>query len=122
LVLVADDDPDFATSIEPVLRRHGYTVKIARTGGEALERAANDGVNCLVLDLKMPVLSGVEVYLKLKEAGRAIPTILVTAYADDAHDVISRLQPVTEGLLIKPFDPADLLRALDAVMTGAPAE
>jgi two-component system response regulator HydG len=121
LVLVADDDPDFATSIEPVLRHHGYTVKIARTGSEALAQAAADGVNCLVLDLKLPVLSGVEVYLKLRETGRAIPTILITGFADAEHDVITRLQPVTDGLLIKPFDPADLLRAIDAALGGAPA-
>jgi len=121
LVLVADDDPDFATSIEPVLRHHGYNVRIARTGAEALA-AATGGVNCLVLDLNMPVLSGVEVYLKLKEARRAIPTILVTGQADDERDALSRLEPVTEGLLIKPFDPADLLRAIDAVMVGAAEE
>jgi CheY-like chemotaxis protein len=120
LVLVADDDPDFADSIEPVLRRHGYSVRVARTGDEALK--AVNGANCLVLDLKMPVLSGVEVYLRLRDAGRAVPTILVTAYADAQRDALARLEPVTGGLLIKPFDPADLLRAIDAALLRAAAE
>jgi two-component system, NtrC family, response regulator HydG len=118
LVLVADDDPDFAASLEPVLRRHGYSVKVARTGQEALDQVATSGVNCLILDLKMPVLSGMEVYLRLKETGRAIPTILVTAFAQDEGDVISSLRPVTEGLLIKPFDPAELLNAIDTAIAG----
>jgi CheY-like chemotaxis protein len=120
LVLVADDDPDFADSIEPVLRRHGYSVRIARTGDQAL--AAADGATCLVLDLKMPVLSGIEVYLRLRDAGRAVPTILVTAYADAHRDALARLEPATGGLLIKPFDPADLLRAIDAALVRAAAE
>jgi CheY-like chemotaxis protein len=119
LVLVADDDPDFADSIVPVLRRHGYSVRIARTGEEALSAA--EGANCLVLDLKMPVLSGIEVYLRLKEAGRAVPTIMVTAYADAERDALARLDPAHGGLLIKPFDPADLLRAIDAALVRAAA-
>jgi len=114
MILVADDDPDFATSIEPVLTRHGYSVHVARTGQEALDRA--DGCNCLVLDLRMPVLSGLEVYLRLKQAGRRIPIILVTGYADEERQALARLHPVTAGLLIKPFDPAKLLEAIEAVL------
>ena len=114
LVLVADDDPDFAASIEPLLRQHGYAVEIARTGEEALEMAASDAVDCLVLDLHMPVLSGLEVYMRLKEAGRLIPTILVTGFAEEESDAISHLMPLTSGLLIKPFNPADLVSAIEA--------
>ncbi len=60
LVVVADDDPDFATSIAPVLERNGYSVQVARTGQEALEKAQIDGIGCLILDLRMPVMSGLE--------------------------------------------------------------
>lgn len=114
LVLVADDDPDFAASIEPLLRQHGYAVEIARTGEEALKMAASDAVDCLVLDLHMPVLSGLEVYMRLKEAGRLIPTILVTGFAEEECDAISHLMPLASGLLIKPFNPADLVSAIEA--------
>jgi two-component system response regulator HydG len=114
MVLVADDDPDFAMSVEPILTQNGYRVEIARTGQEALEKVSTAGVNCLLLDLRMPVLSGLEVYLRLKEAGRTIPTILVTGFADQEHEAISRLQPFADALLIKPFNPADLLRAIEA--------
>lgn len=114
LVLVADDDPDFSASIEPLLHQNGYAVEIARTGEEALEIAASGAVNCLVLDLHMPVLSGLEVYMRLKEAGQSIPTILVTGFADEERDAISHLKPLTSGLLIKPFNPADLVSAIEA--------
>jgi CheY-like chemotaxis protein len=116
MVLVADDDPDFATSITPVLERNGYSVHVARTGQEALDKAQIDGINCLILDLRMPVLSGLEVCLRLKTAGRLMPIILVTGYADDESQTIARLRPLTSGLLIKPFDPAELLQAVEAAI------
>lgn len=116
MVLVADDDPDFARSIEPVLRRNGYVVEVARNGREALEKASAPGVNCLILDLRLPLLSGLEVYLKLRETGKPIPTIFVTGFADEEQATLTRLEHFTEGLLIKPFDPADLLKALEAAL------
>ena len=116
MVLVADDDPDFAMSIEPILRQNGYRVEIASTGPQALEKAATAGVNCLLLDLRMPMLSGLEVYMRLKEAGRVVPTIFVTGFADQEQESLTRLRSLADGLLIKPFDPADLLRAIEAVV------
>lgn len=118
MVLVADDDPEFAASIEPILVQHGYRVKIVTSGREALEKAATDGVDCLILDLKMPVLSGLEVYVKLKEAGRSLPTIFVTGFPGERNIALAQLQqPVDQDVLMKPFDPADLLDAVDA-LTG----
>lgn len=116
MVLVADDDPDFAASIEPVLRQNGYAVEIARDGREALAKASRSEVSCLILDLRMPLLSGLEVYLRLKETGRGMPTIMVTGFVDEGNEARLRLDRFTEGLLMKPFDPADLLRAMEAAM------
>jgi DNA-binding response OmpR family regulator len=120
MILVADDDPDFADSIEPMLRQNGYAVEIARDGRAALEKAALPGVTCLVLDLRMPLLSGLEVYFKLKEAGRLLPTILVTGFADEGQKARMDLENFTAGLLTKPFDPAELLRALDTALARRP--
>ncbi len=56
MVLVADDDPEFAASLEPILTHNGYRVKIAKIGDEALTLASHDGLDCLILDVRMPVL------------------------------------------------------------------
>ena len=112
LVLVADDDPDFAESLKPILTEQGYRVEIASTGQEALEKAAREGVNCLVLDLAMPLLTGVEVYLKLKESGKSIPTIFVTGMPDEKSAALADLRQVENGILLKPFDPRDLIHAI----------
>jgi CheY-like chemotaxis protein len=117
LVLIADDDPHFTASIAPLLTAHGYQVETAGTGDEALRKLSNCRVDCLLLDLRMPVLSGLEVYLQLKRTGRLVPTILVTAYATE--DDAQRLQLMTQGLLVKPFDPALLLRRIAELDAGA---
>jgi two-component system, NtrC family, response regulator HydG len=115
MVLVADDDPDFAASIDSILSEHGYQVRVARTGQEALQMASADGVDCLVLDLNMPVLSGLEVYIKLKQTGQSIPTIFVTGFLGEKAAVLNQLRPApSDGIFMKPFDPGELLRAIDA--------
>ena len=111
MVLVADDDPDFAASLEPILTHQGYTVVTAATGEEALAKAKADGVDCLVLDLSMPLLTGIDVYRQLRAAGRAIPTIFVTGLPGERNNAVSQL-PSDSGILMKPFDPSDLLRAI----------
>ena len=122
MVLVADDDPEFAASLEPILTHHGYTVQIAASGEEALRKAAAQGVDCLILDLKMPVLSGLEVYLKLKENGHEVPTIFVTGFPGEKNLAAVRLQPpLALDILMKPFDPQALLAALEAVTSGGNA-
>lgn len=122
MVLVADDDPEFASSIEPVLRQNGYVVEIARNGQEALEKASAPGLTCLILDLRMPLLTGLEVYLRLKEARVAVPTVFVTGCADDSHGALREITEFGRGLLVKPFDPADLLRALEQATPSSAAE
>jgi DNA-binding response OmpR family regulator len=117
LILIADDDPDFAESLKPILAQQGYQVVIASTGQEALEKAAAEGVNCLILDLAMPLLTGVEVYLKLKESGKSIPTIFVTGFPGEKHAALADLTQVDNGVLLKPFDPRDLIHAI-AAATG----
>jgi two-component system, NtrC family, response regulator HydG len=110
IVLIADDDPLFTDSIMPVLATHGYRIEIASTGEEALRKLSNCRVDCLLLDVRLPVLSGIEVFMRLREAGRLVPTILVTGY--DPDDETQQLGLLTQGLLIKPFDPAVLLKAV----------
>jgi len=62
----------------------------------------------------MPVLSGLETYLELKKAGRAIPTIIVTAFAGEETETLERLRSLSvSGVLRKPFDPRELLKEVE---------
>jgi DNA-binding response OmpR family regulator len=117
-VLVADDDPEFSASLAPILTQHGYRVVIASTGAEALAKASEDGVDCLVLDLSMPLLTGIDVYRKLRAAGKELPTIFITGLPGERANALSELHS-DNGVLMKPFDPSDLLRAIE--IATAPA-
>jgi CheY-like chemotaxis protein len=89
---------------------------VARNGQEAISRITSNGIDILILDLRMPVLGGLETYLELKRAGHVLPTIIVTAYADEEADNISTLRSLqVGGILRKPFDPRDLIDAVESL-------
>jgi len=116
-ILIVDDDPDFVEGIRELLEENGYTVYVARNGREAVERILANGIDVLILDLRLPVLSGLEVYLELRKHGRCLPTIIVTAYAREESEAIDRLRDLkVTGILTKPFEPGQLLGALEELI------
>ncbi|MBN4083055.1 response regulator [bacterium AH-315-B06] len=120
LVLIADDDPDFVDSLEDVLTQAGYSVAVAYSGDEAVKKAMENDLEALILDLRMPVINGLDVYLELKKQGRVVPTIIVTGYADEEAATIETLrQESVSGCLVKPFDPLKLLEAIEVAMEAA---
>ena len=113
-VLIADDDPDFVNNLEDVLENYGYTVFKAKDGKEAIARIQENHVDILILDLRMPILNGLETFLLLKEKGITLPTIIVTAYADEEANTLEKLKEYcVNGILRKPFDPEDLISILN---------
>ncbi len=116
IVLVVDDDPNLAESIRDMLTEQGYQVIVATTGEEAIERALAVKIDILVLDLRLPVLSGLEVYLDLKSQGRAVPTVIITGYAREEAETIETLMSFGDtGFLFKPFEPKQLLQAIESL-------
>ncbi len=119
IILLADDDQDFINSLEDVLTDHNYRVVVAHTGQEAVDRVLANNIDVLILDLKLPILNGLEVYLTLKEHGHVIPTIIVTGYPIEEADNIDKLRSMpVSGCFIKPFDPQDLLEAIKLIEAG----
>lgn len=120
-ILIADDDQDFVSGLREVLEDHGYQVLLAYNGQEAIERVLAGRVDVLVLDLRMPILDGLGVYLELRRRGRVVPTIIVTAFAPEETDALDRLSSYeVSGVLTKPFKTEALLRAISAVTRTAP--
>lgn len=116
VLLLADDDPDFARSTEALLTSHGYVVIVARDGRDAVNKVLAGGIDVMLLDLRLPVLNGVEVYRELKRKGRVTPTVIVTAYAAEEARNLDRLNAMSaKRLLRKPFDPQELLRQIESV-------
>ncbi len=120
MVLVADDDPEFSASIREVLEDRGYRVCLARTGSEALKTVMGGGVDILVLDLQLPVISGLEVYMQLRKRGRAVPTVVVTGHSHEQTEAIDTLRAVSStGILTKPFASTQLFEEIERLMIPA---
>ena len=112
LVVVADNDPNFIDVIVPALEDDGYNVLVARTGIEAL-KVVNNNVSFLILDLDLPILSGVEVYLEMKKRGIQVPTILVTARRDgQSQDIVDLCRREVSGFFRKPFDIKEVIKII----------
>ena len=113
-ILIVDDDSEFVEFIKELLESNGYVVFVAEDGKEAIERIQSNGINVLILDLRMPILGGLEAYMELRNLGYNIPTIIVTAYARGEKAALDALQALSiTGILSKPFDPEDLLRVVE---------
>jgi len=115
LVSVVEDDQFFRESMKRLMRSLGYRVEAFASAAAFLDSPNLDETACLITDVNMPVMTGVELYRHLIDSGHAIPTILVTAYADD--DVRTRaLNDGVIGYLRKPLDEKHLKRCLHAAL------
>jgi CheY-like chemotaxis protein len=79
-VLVVDDEPDVRLALRAMLESQGWKVEEAATGEEALERCRRPGIDVVVLDHKMPGLTGMEVARILREEGFRKPIVIYSAY------------------------------------------
>lgn len=114
IVLVAEDDPDFGPVLKDGIACTGKACELVTNGQEALDRIEKGGVDVLVLDLKMPLINGIDVYKTLRDRGKAVPTIMVTACSDEFADKLDGLDDIAvTGILTKPFDLPSLLARLD---------
>ncbi len=114
-ILVVDDDPDFAHSISDLLRRQGYTVGIYTSSKMAMDHICNNGVNVLVVDIRLSDLDGIELSEKLQSMGITLPTIFVTGFPEESKRLESLGLDSIAGVLTKPFKHDDLLNLLDEI-------
>lgn len=117
-VLIADDDEDFCEALKLVLEESGKRVICVGDGVSALSIVQREVVDALVLDGRMPGLSGVETYLQMRNAGVDVFTILVTAFEDEGLEAdASALQQSRVRSLRKPLDMSQLLNLLSVEAT-----
>jgi FixJ family two-component response regulator len=113
-VLVIDDDPDLRASIGRLLRSLGIDVRLFASVADFLTADPPDGPACLVLDIRMPGQSGLDLQQELAQLGRERPIIFITGYGDIPMSVQAMKRGAIE-FLTKPFRDQDLL---DAIQLG----
>ena len=116
IISIVDDDQSFRDSMRRLVKSLGYSGAAFASAAEFLVSPRFAVTECLIADIHMPDMSGVELYRHLVESGREIPTILVTAYPDDRVQE----QMVNEGVrcyLRKPLEEAVLIDCLHSAVT-----
>jgi FixJ family two-component response regulator len=111
LVSVVEDDQFFRESMRRLMRSLGYTVEAFASAADFLASPRLVETSCLIADVNMPAMTGLELHRHLIEMGHAIPTILVTAYPDND----ARAHALNDGVacyLRKPVDEKHLMRCV----------
>ena len=118
-ILIVDDEPVIIELLQVNLQMEGYEVITAADGQEALEKAASERPDLVILDIMMPKMDGWTARSELrKEAGTAdIPVIFLTARAQQA-DVKRGLEAGVAAYITKPFDPGELLSIIEKILNG----
>ena len=113
-VLVIDDDPDLRASVGRLLRSNGLDVQLFATISDFLKSDPPDGPACLVLDIRLPGQSGLDLQRELARAKRKLPIVFITGHGDIPMSVKAMKGGAIE-FLTKPFRDQDLL---DAIQIG----
>ena len=112
-VLIIDDDPEFRDSVARLLRTVGLHTREFSSVPDFLKADPPEGPTCLILDVRMPGRSGLELQRELAAANRQVPIIFMTAHADVPMTVQAMKGGAIE-FLTKPFRDQDLLDAVEA--------
>jgi FixJ family two-component response regulator len=117
LIAVVDDDDDSREAVAVLVRSLGFAVETFTGGNHFLAWSSLRQTSCLIADVNMPGMSGVELHARLVMVGHAIPTILITAYPDDAI----RNRAMADGViayLTKPCSDVVLLELVRSALTA----
>ena len=117
IVLIAEDDPEYAEYLSVYLTDHGLSTLVARDCQPAIEGVLSNPVDVLILDLRLPLMYCLALYLELKQRGQTVKTVIFTGCAD-AESVSSDVlgSALVTGCLFKPFRPEILLQAVKQAM------
>jgi len=111
LISVVDDDESMREAVRGLMKSSGYTAEAFASAEEFLSSRQAPRNSCLIADVQMPGMTGLELHRHLMASGKTIPTILITAFPDDS----TRERALGDGVvgyLSKPFNENDLLACI----------
>jgi two-component system response regulator RegX3 len=119
-ILIAEDDPGISRMMSLILKDEGFDVTIVSDGAEALKMVESVSPDVLLLDLRLPIVSGEEVATKVTQMDNATrPKIVITSASSRVSEIASNLG--VDGFLVKPFEIDDLIAAARKVMGVGPS-
>src|SRR4030095_5689458 len=114
-IFLVDDDPALRKALSRVLREGGWNVETFESAEAFLARGDHQGSGCLVLDVTMPGLDGLELQRRLTERGHALPIVFLTGHGDIPMSV-QAIKAGAAGFLTKPVNAEALLSAVSAAI------
>jgi two-component system, OmpR family, response regulator CpxR len=113
-ILLVDDDAELCSLMGEFLTREGFTVEFEHEGYHGLEKAAQPGVDLVVLDVMLPGIDGFEILRRLRQKSRT-PVIMLTARGEDVDRIVG-LELGADDYLPKPFNPRELAARIRAIL------
>lgn len=114
-VLLVEDEPGLVMALSDLLTSEGYTVETATDGDTAAAKAAGEPFDIIVLDVMLPGKSGFEVCRELRQQGKDVAVLMLTARTQVA-DRVAGLKLGADDYLTKPFEPPELLARIEALL------
>jgi two-component system alkaline phosphatase synthesis response regulator PhoP len=114
-ILLVEDEPGLVLTLSDLLRAEGYTVESAIDGLTGLTRAVNESFDLIVLDVMLPGKNGLEVCRELRQRGRDVAVLMLTAKTQLIDRVVG-LKLGADDYLTKPFEPPELLARIEALL------
>lgn len=115
VIAIVDDDAWARSGLEDLILSLGYQARTFSSAEQFVESGCIRETNCLITDLHMPGLNGLELQRLLRNAGHRTPVIVVTAYPNEAHRARA-LEDGAIGFLTKPFDEQSLVNCLESAI------
>lgn len=116
-VAIVDDDESVRDTTKDLLDSAGLSAATFASAESFLQSKGTCAIKCLIADMRMPGMTGLELYDRLAAAGTPIPTVLITAYPDE-RALVRALETGVICFLTKPFSAEDLLACIDIALRG----
>jgi len=110
-IMVVDDEPSILMVLEEFLIREGFNVLTAKNGKDAIDLAAKNKIDLVLLDMALPILSGTKTMVELKKILPNIIVIMITAYRD-AEQVVEAFQLGAVNCIFKPFNLTNVRKSI----------
>ena len=111
MILIVDDNEDLRGLLEIALKEVGFRVETAVDGVDAYNHLSSEDCRCMLLDINMPRINGIELLMLMQSEGLKVPTILMAGHGDYAEDEVLAIENV-KAFLPKPFSIQDLVDAI----------
>jgi two-component system, OmpR family, copper resistance phosphate regulon response regulator CusR len=120
-ILIVEDEPKVASFIAKGLMENGYDCAVAMDGEKAWSEFVSDGADLILIDINLPVLNGLELTKRIREAGHHTPILMLTAMGS-TEDKLEGFNSGADDYLLKPFEFVELLARVKALLKRSSAQ